>query len=266
MLVPERTRSESIHPGWGEFATMGPGLELREFVSQACGAEGFSTGIATFRPGAALAYHRHRFSEAITILAGEATVAAEGRVYRLPSLDCIHLPSGVAHKISNTSPDTLMVAHWTFACATPSCEFVKDTFTVQECGLEFAHPTEPEHVARFSATPVYELATDANFRDLFGSKCGAVGICGGYGRFQPGASLPCHMHSFDESITIIEGEAACQIQGRLYRLSRYDTAFVPARRPHRFLNLSDAPMAMIWVYAGGEPERTIVDSACCSGS
>ena len=108
--------------------------------------------------------------------------------------------------------------------------------------------------------------TEDEFRDLFAGRFGSVGICGGYGRFQPEASLPCHIHKFDESITIVEGEAVCLVQGKRYRLSGCDTAFVPEGRPHRFLNHSDSPMAMIWVYAGTEPERSLVRPAYCDGT
>jgi oxalate decarboxylase/phosphoglucose isomerase-like protein (cupin superfamily) len=41
---------------------------------------------------------------------------------------------------------------------------------------------------------------------------------------------------------------------------------VPTGLPHRFLNESDEPMAMVWVYAGDEPERTIVDTGYCLGT
>jgi quercetin dioxygenase-like cupin family protein len=85
------------------------------------------------------------------------------------------------------------------------------------------------------------------------------------GRFEPGASLPCHIHDFDESITITRGRAVCLVQGRRYVLSGCDTAFIPKGIPHRFLNLSDEDMSMIWVYAGSEPDRLIVDAGFCSG-
>ena len=49
-----------------------PNIELREYVSGRCGATGLSTGTATFAAGAVLPYHIHRFSEAVTILAGVA--------------------------------------------------------------------------------------------------------------------------------------------------------------------------------------------------
>jgi mannose-6-phosphate isomerase-like protein (cupin superfamily) len=83
--------------------------------------------------------------------------------------------------------------------------------------------------------------------------------------FQPGAALPCHYHAFDESITIVAGRAVCQVAGREYDVGDCDTVCVPQGRPHRFLNRSDRPMAMIWVYAGDEPERTLVDPGYCEG-
>ena len=80
-----------------------------------------------------------------------------------------------------------------------------------------------------------------------------------------GASLPCHIHGFDESITIVTGRAISQVAGREYELSNCDTACIPQGRPHRFINRSDQPMAMIWVYAGDEPDRTLVDPGYCEG-
>jgi quercetin dioxygenase-like cupin family protein len=110
------------------------------------------------------------------------------------------------------------------------------------------------------------LSPGAHFRDLFARRFGARGICGGYGIFGPGASLPCHFHEYDESITIIQGTAVCQVAGSEHQLSDCGTACIPKGRPHRFLNRSAAPMAMIWVYAGDEPERTLVDAGYCSGT
>src|SRR5207302_2432227 len=112
----------------------------------------------------------------------------------------------------------------------------------------------------------YELSPGAFFRDLFARRLGARGICGGYGLFEPGASLPCHFHGFDESITIVLGRAVCQVAGREYEVADCDTACIPRGRPHRFLNRSGRPMAMIWVFAGDEPDRTLVVSGYCEGA
>ena len=159
-----------------------------------------------------------------------------------------------------------MVALLALASAVPSEEIVDQVFPIQDRGLSNPGEEDPESVVRFAQAEVYELSPGADFRDLFAGRLGAVGICGGYGRFQPGASLPCHVHQFDESITIIEGNALCLVQGNRYTVSGYDTAFVPEGRPHRFLNQSNAPMAMIWVYAGSEPGRMLVEAGYCDGT
>jgi quercetin dioxygenase-like cupin family protein len=144
-------------------------------------------------------------------------------------------------------------------------ELVPQTF-VMERQSQPIQSEIPESVVRGAETETYELSEGAEFRDLFGARFGAVGICGGYGRFQSGASLPCHIHEYDESITIVEGRAICLVQGNRYRLSGHDTAFVPRGRPHRFLNGSDFPMAMLWVYAGSDPGRTLVSPSYCDGT
>jgi oxalate decarboxylase/phosphoglucose isomerase-like protein (cupin superfamily) len=56
------------------------------------------------------------------------------------------------------------------------------------------------------------------------------------------------------------------VQDQHYKLSGLDAAFVPTGRPHRFSNDSDASMSMVWVYAGDEPDRTLIDPGYCDGS
>jgi quercetin dioxygenase-like cupin family protein len=242
-----------------------PGVDLQIFVSGACGATGFSTGIARFKPGAFLPYHSHRFSEAITILQGQARILVEGRAYRLQRRDCVHIPTGVAHLVLNDDPTLELVAHWVFATAAPGRELTRTDFQIEERGDSNPSENDPETVVRFHPDAVYELAPNAFFIDLFARRFGAVGICGGHGRFLPGASLPCHIHDFDESITIVGGRAVCLVQGRRYQLSGCDTAFIPRGIPHRFLNQSEGEMEMIWVYSGSEPDRRIVTAGYCSG-
>jgi quercetin dioxygenase-like cupin family protein len=262
----EEARREAIRPGSCDAVSLGPGPWLREFVSSACAAKGFSTGTATFDPSAVLPYHKHTFTETITILGGVAQVAVEGRSYHLTPFDCISVPAGVAHEVTNCSKDSSLLALWAFASAAPSRELVDQKFVIQDRNLSNPTLGDPESVVRFNDAETYELSAGAEFRDLFAGRLGAVGICGGYGRFQPEAPLPCHIHKCDESITIVEGEAACLVQGNQYSLSDCDTAFIPEAKPHRFLNNSNSPMAMIWVYASSEPVRTLVESAYCDGT
>ena len=262
LRVQEQITLANVSPS----ASSPPGVAIRVFVSGHCGAMGISTGIATFEPLAELAYHEHDCSEAVTLLAGKASVLVDGRAYELCELDCIHIPAGVPHSVRNQSVSSPLVAHWAFATTEPSRRFVEAPPVREVRGLGKPEPGDPEHISRFQEAEQYELSPGALFRDLFKGSLGSVGICGGYGRFQPGASLPCHIHEYDESITIVEGTALCLVQGNHYQVSGYDTAFVPVGKPHRFINKTDTEMAMIWVYAGSEPERTLVEPEYCVGT
>jgi quercetin dioxygenase-like cupin family protein len=239
-------------------------VEFRPFAHARCGATNFSTGLATFSAGAAIPYHQHEYSEAITILQGQALIWTEGRCHQLGSLDCIHVPRGVAHRVANAREQALLVLHCAHASPTPSHQPVQDDFgsTLHPNGERSSTPGK-ETIVRKVDVEMYELAPGSRFCDLFAGRLGSVGICGGYGEFDPGSALPCHFHEFDESISIIIGEALCEVAGSRYRCC--DTAFVPKWRPHRFLNTSSDLMAMIWVYAGSEPERTLVDPDYCTG-
>lgn len=249
-----------------------PGIELCPYASSACGARNFYTGLATFQPGAKLPLHTHTVSEAITVLDGQALVQAGDREYRLHPFDCVHIPAGLAHGVLNDSSDAILLTHSSFAEPSPTRTLVPAT-DIQQADRQIDPPANPaspelapESLRRFEAIETYALAEGTVFRDLFARRFGAVGICGGHGRFLPGSSLPCHVHRYDESITIVGGQALCQVEGAEYTLGDYDTAFIPEGRAHRFLNVSDQPMVMIWVYAGDEPDRALVDLHRCSHS
>jgi len=245
--------------------TLAPGITIREFASNQCGARGMNTSTATFEPGVELSYHKHDVSEAATVLKGKAVISVEGRIYKMGPFDCIHFPAGVAHRVTNPSRKSTTIIHTAFGSPTPLREFVSDDFIAQDRPKDLSDSKYPEHFAEIATGTPYRLAAHTRFYDLFGGRFGAVGICGGYGEFNPGSSLPCHFHKYDESITIVKGEAICEVMGRRYRLGRYGTAVVPQGLPHRFLNMSREIMAIIWVYAGSEPTRTIANARYCLG-
>jgi len=258
-------RLESItRPNGPPTSLLAHGVELRVLATGSLGARGVTTSLAAFQPATELGYHRHPFSEVIVVLDGEALISIEGRRYRAGRYDAMHVPAGTAHAVRNASPDRTALLHSSFASDAPTRESVEEAFPVQD--REQSDDGCPESLIRFQTAPVYELSPGAHFRDLFAKRFGSRGICGGYGLFEPGASLPCHFHEYDESITIIQGTAVCQVAGQEYGLSNCGTACIPTRRPHRFFNRSEAPMAMIWVYAGDEPERTLVKAGHCDGS
>jgi putative monooxygenase len=257
--------SERIAAGMGEPKTESLPIEWREYVSGHWGAQGFSTGSIAIPSFGRVPYFVRNFSHVLTSLSGETCVGVEGRRYRMQTRDSIHIPAGVAHDVCNLSAERALL-HWASASAQPDAELVEDDFEGLDRSLGNPQPGDPEHITRFAEAQPYQLAEGTQFYDLFARRFGANGICGGYGEFVPGSSLPCHMHEYDESITIISGRATCEVKGSRYQLSNYDTAFVPLHRPHRFINASNERMAMIWVYAGNEPDRTVLDVGYCTGS
>jgi quercetin dioxygenase-like cupin family protein len=164
-----------------------------------------STGIARFQPGAFLPHHVHQFSEAVTVIEGTARVPIEGRACCLGPRDCVHVPAGIAHQVQNEDPAEGLLAHWAFGTTNPGRELTDRFFAVDDRGFGDPSEKDPEAIIRCKHNAIYELATDAFSCDLFADRFGAMGICGGYGRFLPGSSLPCHTHDFDESITIVKG-------------------------------------------------------------
>jgi len=117
-----------------------------------------------------------------------------------------------------------------------------------------------ERVNRFRTAKRFEAGAGATFIDYFnGDLMPGIEMSGGYGVFAPGGRLPAHIHDFDESICIVQGDASCIVEGRRYNMSGYATALQPRGRVHYFINQSNGPMAMIWVYAGPTPERLVVD-------
>jgi len=82
-----------------------------------------------------------------------------------------------------------------------------------------------------------------------------IGMSGGYGLFSPNGRLPAHLHDFVESISIIEGEATCFVEGKRYKISKENVATQPRGRIHYFVNNTDKTRSMIWVYTEPTPDR-----------
>ncbi|MDR3639368.1 MAG: cupin domain-containing protein [Isosphaeraceae bacterium] len=251
--------------GSGPTTEIGTGATFECLVGRHNQARRLTTGFATFSPGAGLPYHTHPFSESITLLAGSALVDVEGRSYMLGPRDNIVVPAERAHAVRNASGSEPTILH--VAAAT-------DVFTrtlVPEPALMRVMPADSqgvpgaERVNRFATAPRGAAGPNTEFIDYFNdSLMPGIEMSGGYGLFHPTGRLPAHVHDFDESICIISGWATCVVEGRHYRMSDCATALQPRGRVHYFINESAAPMEMLWVYAGPQPERIIVDEACAT--
>lgn len=126
-------------------------------------------------------------------------------------------------------------------------------------------------ISKYQEIQPFELDTGVYFHEMVMETMGPKTIIVGLATFRPGASLPCHIHNVEESVTILKGIAFCDVEGVRTALEPYDTSFIPAGIPHRFVNRSGADeLIILWAYSQidislrtVEVERTIVDSDLC---
>jgi quercetin dioxygenase-like cupin family protein len=270
-VVPLERPPDSFRPDRSERIVKigeGPAIELSRQVRFEClvgqfnGARNLTTGLVTMAVGSKLDYHRHTFAESVTLLSGSLAFEVEGRHYKLNELDNIVVPAGLAHAARCTRDARLHIAMATHA---PSRTLVDKFFSGRSMPDDSTGLPGAEHVTRPRTAEWFEPGEGASFIDYFNSALmPGLDMSGGYGLFQPGGRLPAHVHDFDESICIVEGLATCVVEGRRYQLSECATALQPRGRVHYFINDSQAPMAMVWVYAGPMPERIVVAEHCCT--
>jgi quercetin dioxygenase-like cupin family protein len=257
---PDREAKTNI-PGSGPQIPIAEGIMLDCLVGKYNGARSLTTGIVSFQPGVTLPCHTHSCSESITLLEGELLFQVEGRRYHLRRLDNLTIPAGLPHEAVNATGGVVK-AHVALASSTPDRTLVENDFPLVDMALDTPSPKGKEHVVRFEQAKRYAAGPNTEFIDhLNKDLLPETEMSGGYGLFHQGGRLPAHIHDFDESICIIEGAAICNVEGKRYSMSGYDTALQPRGRVHYFINEAIEPMAMIWVYAGPKPERIIIDEA-----
>ncbi len=252
------TRADASPP-----APFGDGVEIRELVGAGRGSRGLFTGLITLEPGRASPSYARPDNEVLILLEGDAVVDVEDRRHRLSTLDHVAIPASLPRRIVNLSSQAPATFHVSIASSSPTHNVSRGPGLAVDQPDDFSGPEGAERVGRNAPEARTPLSPGAMFQDFFNASMGTTGICGGYGLFEPGARLPCHRHEFDESITIVQGVASCIVEGKRYELSDNATALVPQGRCHYFINRTDAPMAMIWVYAGDMPDRIVLDESYC---
>ena len=258
----DRREAVQTVPG-AKLTVLVPGVDLRPLVGDHNGARNLFTGLLTLAPKASYPLYTRPFTEVSVLLDGQVAVDVEDRRYKLGPFDAMTVPSNLPRRLVNLSTSRPALIHVSMAASAPAQSWVNGRFTPVEQPAGATGQPGAERLCRNNPRVRFELAPRALFQDLFSAELGSQGICGGYGVFEPGARLPCHRHEFDESITIVQGTATCVVEGRRHELSGNATALVPQGLCHYFINLTLAPMAMVWVYAGDKPDRIVMDESYC---
>ena len=261
-MRPDRPEVMAQH-GSGERSTLAPGATFECLVGAHNRAINLTTGMLTLAPGASWDCHTYRCSESLTLLSGAAEVAVEGRVYTLGAFDNVVIPAGLARTVRNLSSTEPATLHLILAASAPVSEPAEDRSTRQPMPpASTAAGTTPERFNHFETAPRSAAGPNTEFIDYFNAQSmPGLDMSGGYGLFHPGGRLLAHVHDFDESISIVRGEATCVVEGRRYTMQA-STALQPRGRVHYFINQSSDTMVMLWVYAGPMPDRIVVDERC----
>jgi quercetin dioxygenase-like cupin family protein len=82
---------------------------------------------------------------------------------------------------------------------------------------------------------------------LVGAHNGARNLATGFVVFQPSAELPLHRHHVEESITLLQGRAKVEIEGRTHVLGPMDNLVIPGGVAHQVTNVDGADTARFHV-------------------
>ena len=78
--------------------------------------------------------------------------------------------------------------------------------------------------------------------------------------FPPDTAIRLHSHNCVEQVTVIEGEAIIELDGRRHTARPWDTTQVAAGEVHRFINPGPGVLRILWVYGALDVTRTFADT------
>ena len=126
---------------------------------------------------------------------------------------------------------------------------------------ESMRPDRPEVMNSLGSSPRIEIDRGCVLECLVGRHNQARNLTTGLVTFAPAAELRYHLHPFSESITLLQGQAVVEVEGRDYELAPLDNLLIPRETAHAARNLSPTDAAVFHVaLATHNPTRTLVDS------
>lgn len=134
------------------------------------------------------------------------------------------------------------------------------TSTILDRPPESMRPDRREVMSQVGVSTLIEIDRGVTFECLVGSHNRARNLTTGLVTFRATAGLPYHTHPFGEAITVLQGRALVEVEGRGYELGPLDNIVIPHNIPHAAANLSDKQEAVLHIaMASHMPTRTLVE-------
>ncbi len=127
---------------------------------------------------------------------------------------------------------------------------------------ESMRPDRAQVMNRSGDGPRIEIERGVTFEGFVGGHNQARNLTTGLVTFAPSAFLPYHTHPFSESITLLRGKFAAEVEGRRYELEPLDNVVIPRETAHLARNLSaDEPCVLHIAMASHAPTRALVETS-----
>jgi quercetin dioxygenase-like cupin family protein len=116
-------------------------------------------------------------------------------------------------------------------------------------------------IIKFDDTSVIKRGDGVETTPLVGKeRFGAVNFTSGLTTVPPGKKKPMHSHNCGEQVTLLEGTVELETGSVRTALKSYDSTYLVADEPHRFINIGDALMTIMWVYGSGRVTGTFTET------
>jgi quinol monooxygenase YgiN/quercetin dioxygenase-like cupin family protein len=102
-------------------------------------------------------------------------------------------------------------------------------------------------------------------RPLAGSEVGASAVLTGMTEIPVGGEIPLHHHNTDEFIQVLGGKARVTIDGEDRIVEAGDSTLALPGIKHRYVNIGDEPLKILWVYGDTSTTRTIAATGVTLG-
>jgi quercetin dioxygenase-like cupin family protein len=100
---------------------------------------------------------------------------------------------------------------------------------------------------------------------LAGVQFGASQISAGLTELSAGQEIPLHVHNCDEFVLVLEGRASVRIGDQEYEVAAMDATQILEGFTHRFRNIGDKPLRIVWSYGDVNVQRTLVEAGITLG-